>query len=803
MPALYNLLLMLKIYFRAGIRNLLRYRSFTLINIIGLSLGFSAIMVMAVMLYQYITANGQFRNKERMYYVKMRGKEGGEQLQTPYPYLYEILRSCPDVEAGTHMLGFNQPWLGAGKKEFQANSRWADSGFLKVFSYPLEYGDPATALRGRSGIVLAHELAEKLFGSAAEAIGKTVMRDDSIPMTVTGVLRPIPSNTSTRPEALLPAEIINANKDFAEMANWYNSFSENYLLLRPGADTAKVNAQLNRIARAHFDRNLPVLTPFLVPYAHFVEAESGNLVGVLVKGQIGAIVFILLVVVANLINLNAATLLNRQKEMAVRKMMGSGRLHLILQFVLENAMTVFVSLFVSFLLFRSLLMPALNAILRDKFGSVTLNIRHDYPLVGLFILAGLLIVVLAGSFPAVYFGSLRAVDAIKGKMSERRERNTTRNIFITLQFVLATTFIGITIIFNSQIRHMKGAALGFDSNNVLIAHTDLAYRNPDAAVARFDVLLNDLRRNPAVLATTNSGNIPTAYDDNFNGFGDAATSKEIWMRQAYIDDGMLPTFQIKLAEGRNFNGLTDSSDRKTCLINRKAAALMGWTHAVGHQLRPKGGPDAYTVVGVTEDYHYGDLSRDIDPLILFSMGKQKLMSSYFSVRFAPGHGEEVARQVALAFHEIPARQEFSYEWLDGRIDKQYALLEGILKATNFVAVLTIFIAAMGLFGLIASFTRRRVKEVGIRKVLGAGTGDIVGLLARSFLLLIGIALAIATPLAWVVMHSWLQDFAYRVEIQWWMLAGAGLIALVIAAATVGWHAIRAARANPVDSLRTD
>jgi putative ABC transport system permease protein len=159
--------------------------------------------------------------------------------------------------------------------------------------------------------------------------------------------------------------------------------------------------------------------------------------------------------------------------------------------------------------------------------------------------------------------------------------------------------------------------------------------------------------------------------------------------------------------------------------------------------------------------------------------------------------------VAAAFHEMPARQDFSYEYLDSRIDKQYALLEGILKATNFVAVLTIFIAAMGLFGLIASFTRRRVKEVGIRKVLGAGTFDIVGLLSRSFLLLIGIALAIATPVSWLVMHSWLQDFAYRVDIEWWMLGAAGLIALGIAAVTVGWHAVRAARANPVSALRSE
>ncbi|HEY4109751.1 ABC transporter permease [Puia sp.] len=794
---------MLKIYFRAGLRSLLRHRSFTLINVLGLSLGFSAIMVMAVMLYQYLTVNGQFANKDRMYYIKLKAADGKSHMLTPYPFLYSLLQSSPGVEAGSHLQTWWSPWLRAGKNEFQDDTWFVDSGFFKVFSYPFEYGNPATAMRDRSGVVLSHEMAGKLFGSVAEAIGKTVMRDDSVPMTVTGVLQPVPSNTTARPQVIVSTAVLMANNDFAQAANWYNSFTENYLLLRPGADTAKINAQMTRIVRTYFDKNLPVQTAFLAPYSQFIDVESGNLVGVLVRGQIGAIAFILLVVVANLINLNAATLLGRQKEMAVRKMMGSGRLHLVVQFVLENAMVLFTSLFLSFLLFSSLLMPAINAILRDQFGTITLNIRHDYPLIGIFILGALVIVTLAGSFPAIYFGSLRAVDAIKGRISEKRERNTTRNIFITMQFVLATIFIGITLIFNSQIRHMKGAALGFDPDNVLVAHVGLSFRNPGAASARFDVLLNDLRRNPAVLGFTNSNNIPTAYDNNFNGFVDPATGREVSMRQASIDDGMLATFRIRLAEGKNFNGLTDSSDRNTVMVNRRAAGLMGWSHAAGHQLRAKGDKELYMVVGMTEDYHYGDLSRNIDPLILWPMGKQKLMSAYFSVRYAPGHGEEIARTLAGSFREMPSRQQFSYDYLDARIDKQYALLEGILKATNYVAVLTIFIAAMGLFGLIASFTRRRVKEVGIRKVLGADAGDIVRLLSRSFLLLIGIALVIATPVSWLVMHTWLQDFAYRVDIKWWMLAGAGLIALAIAAVTVGYHAIRAAKANPVNALRSE
>ncbi len=205
-----------------------------------------------------------------------------------------------------------------------------------------------------------------------------------------------------------------------------------------------------------------------------------------------------------------------------------------------------------------------------------------------------------------------------------------------------------------------------------------------------------------------------------------------------------------------------------------------------------------------EDFHYGDLTRDIEPLMHYFSGKQKLNANYLSISVHPGHDSAVAQMLAQAFKDIPSRRALTYDYMEDRLDKQYSFLEGILSATNYVAMLMVFIAARGLFGLIAQYTRQRVKEIGIRKVLGASTGDIVRMLSRNFLVLaISIALLIATPVAWWVMHSWLQDFAYRITIQWWMLLGAGVIALAIGAVTIGFHAIRAAKANPVDSLRSE
>ncbi|HEV2355280.1 MAG TPA: ABC transporter permease, partial [Puia sp.] len=348
---------MLKNYLRNSFRSLLRSRSFSLINLVGLTLGFSAVMVMVVLLYQYVTANGQFANKERMYYVKLANADGTTWAMTPYPFLYAAEATCPGIEAGTHLQQYYYPWLKAGDKEFQDKTYFVDSGFFKVFSFPLETGDAATALRDKYSVVLSHDMAVKLFGSAAAAQGRRVQIEDSIPGTVTAVLQPIPTNTTIRPEVLLTTSLLGDAPGFLDGANWYNTFAENYFLLRPGADTAKINREFAKISGLKFAPDHRSSKPYLVPYSHYVQEESASLSRVLVKGMVGSIVFILLIVVANLLNLNAASSMNRQKEMAIRKMIGGGRRQAVLQFVIENAILVFAAMLLAFWLCQTVLMP--------------------------------------------------------------------------------------------------------------------------------------------------------------------------------------------------------------------------------------------------------------------------------------------------------------------------------------------------------------------------------------------------------------------------------------------------------------
>jgi putative ABC transport system permease protein len=793
---------MFKNFFKSGIRNLVKYKSFSLINLVGLSLGLSAIMVLAFMLYQFITVNSQFQNKDRMFYVRTKNEDGSIHKQTPFPLLYEALKTSPEIEAGTHMQSFSWPWLKNGEKEFQQQSWYVDSGFFKVFTFPLAQGNAANALREKYSVVLSHDMAIKLFGTT-DAVGKTLTSDDTAQLTVTAVMKPIPSNSTFRPDVLLTTALLKENAAFNTMADWYNTLAENYILLKPGADVAKVNRQINSIVQTHYAEDQRKSQLMLTSFNDYVKNEAGEIVQVIIKGEIGTILFILLIIVANLVNLNAATMFSRAKEVAIKQMMGSSKRRIIMQFCVENSLLVFGSLILAFVLFQAVLLPQINTMIESRFGALLPDMQRDYPLAFWFIGAALLIVIIAGSYPAFHLLSLKVTNVVKGEIAGANRKYYGKNIFITLQFVLAITFIGVTIILSRQINHMKTATLGFNKENVLVIPMHLAYKDETSAHARFNVLLNELRANPYVKGISTSEDIPTAYHQNYNTFSDPATNKEVHIRQGYTDAGLLTTYEIPLLQGRNFRNLPTEQEQGNIIINRKAMEAFGWKDAIGKQIKAGGSNEILKVIGVMEDFHYSDLTRNVEPLMHGYGAEQQLGFTYLSVRVDPRHTDEIIQQLQAGFNAMPSRRAFSYEMIGTRIDNQYSLLNGILKVTNFVSLLTIFIAAMGMFGLIALFARQRGKEISIRKVLGASVSDIMRMLLQNYVVLIIIGSVIAAPLVWFVMSRWLQDFAYRINISFWMPLAAGAIALVVAMAIVIFQAIKAARANPAKSLRTE
>lgn len=793
---------MFKNYFKSAYRQLVKNKLFSAVNIIGLSTGLASIMALSLLIYQYVTTNDNLKGISQMYYLKT-DFNGNQYTQTVYPLLDEILIKCPEVKAATHIQRWYFPWLKYDNKEFQETTEFVDTGYFKVFQFPFKYGDSATALKDKFSIVLSDEMAQKFFGDT-NPIGKIITADDTMQLTVTGVLKHVPTNCIIGPKILLPTAILESNPDFKQGANWYNTFASNYLRLQKNSNPKKLDAQIASIVKLNYASDQKDNKVFAVPFSKILQEQS-SLIGVIIKGAIGAGVFILLIILVNLINLNTAGMYARSKEVAVRQMIGGSKKSIILQFCIENGLLVFISVLFAWLLFSLALFPEINDMVKDKYGEIETGIAKDYPLIILFVSIGILFTIIAASLPAFKLATVKLTDAVKGKITSNNYKGSAvRNIFITIQFVLAITLIGVAITFNRQMSYMKSSALGFNKDNVAVVNLDLAYRDPKSASTRFQSILNDLKNNPHVKSVSTNGVVPTAYQQNYNTFFDPLINKEVSLRQEPADAGYVTTYKIPLIQGKNFNDDLASSEKNAVLINRSAMDAFGWKNAVGKQIKDKGeNPIAYTVIGVMENFHYEDLQNHIEPLIQWYGGKPNLENRFLSVRTDAGYMKPVMNQLEQEFKTMPGRRSFSYELISYKVDQQYSLLDNILKVTNYIALLTILIAGMGMFGLISIFAKQRVKEIGIRKVLGASVAGIVRLLSKDFLLLVGAAIIIATPIGWYIMKNWLQDFAYRINISWWMFLFSGSIAVLIALITVSFQAIKAAKANPVKSLRSE
>jgi putative ABC transport system permease protein len=794
---------MFKNYFKTAWRQLVKNKLFSIVNITGLSIGLASIMALSVLIYQYVTTNDNLRDTSEMYYLKTKTPEGSQFTKTTYPLLGEIVINCPEVEAATHIQSWYYPWLKYADKEFQQPTDFVDTGYFKVFQFPFKYGNPANALKDKFSVVLSDEMAKKYFGDI-NPVGKILTADDTMQLRVTGVLKPIPANCTVKPTILLPTAILESNPDFKQGANWYNTFASNYLRLQKNSDPKKLDAQIASIVKLNYAPEQKGNTVLAVPFNKILQEQS-VLIGVIIKGAIGAGLFILLIILVNLVNLNTAGMYARSKEVAVRQIMGGSKKNIIVQFCFENGLVVFISVLFAWLIFSLLLLPVINDMVKDKWGEIETGIAKDYPLIILFAGIGILFTIVAASLPAFKLASVKVTDAVKGKLNSGNYKSSRlRNIFITLQFVLAITLICVAIIFNRQMSYMKSSALGFNKDNVAVVNLDLAFRDPKSADTRFESILNDLKNNPYVKGISTNGVVPTSYDQNYNNYIDPSTNKEVSLRQEPADAGFVPTYQIKIIQGKNFNDDLAGSEKNAVLINRAAMDAFGWKDAVGKQIKAKGEEGhPYTVIGVMENFHYEDLQNNIGPLIQWYAGKPGLENRYLSVRTDAGNMKTVMNQLEKDFKTMPSRRNFSYQLMSDKVDQQYALLDNILKVTNYIALLTILIAAMGMFGLISLFAKQRVKEIGIRKVLGASITGIVKLLSKDFLLLVGIAIVIASPIAWYIMNNWLQDFAYRININWWMFLMAGVITILIALFTISFQAIKAALANPVKSLRSE
>ena len=794
---------MFKSHLKLSLRNLLKNRLLSLLNLLGLSIGIGSVLTLIFSVYAFYTADSNIEDQENIYYLKTTGTDGNSFNENVFPLLDEIVKSSPGVIAGTHMHGWGNMWLEHGELELQERTDYVDTDFFDVFSLPLKFGDSKTALEKKYSIILTDRVSRKIFGEK-NPLGTTLIADDSLHVTVTGVFEPISPYSSFRLGVVLSNELLKDNPNFKANSGWGNSFTPSYLRLRPNVDIAQFEKLVFGLVQKNYANPSTIASIKAMPYAD-MRMDAIPVVKTIINGSIAASFFVLLIVLVNLLNLNTSTMFRRTKDIAIRKILGGSKKSVVFQFCLENGLLVFVSILISGALFLGVLLPNLNETYGADFGKISFNVEHDYPIVLYAIGLGLLVTMVVGILPTIRFISVPISTGIKGKIESFKNNFLLHNSFIILQFSIAILFICVAIILNNQIGYMKMAPLGFGKENIIVGKIDLNYKDMGVTESNFNSLLDRLNANPSVESVSLSDAIPSDYYFNYTRFYDANTERNVRMRRAHTDDGYLKTLKIPIMMGRDFDEDLDKPDDNPVIINRTAMNALGWKTIEGKRLKFKDdSTEGYPVVGIMEDFHYQDMQYTVEPLVHFYQETKNLNAQRFlSVRVMPGHEKAIQDIIANAFGNIASRRAYSYELLTDMVGAQYRLIEGILKTVNIVALLTIFISCLGMFGLISFMAKRRIKEIGIRKVLGAGVLKIIVLLSKDYIILVGIAAIIAFPIASYVMHAWLDSFAYSITIKWWMFALGGCIALLITAFTVGIQAVKSAMANPVTSLRTE
>ena len=794
---------MIRNHIKISLRNLWKNKLLSTLNLLGLSIGIGSVLTLIFSVYAYYNADSNVQDQENIYYLKTLTTGGDSYMSTPYPLLGEIVKSSPEIIASTHLQGWDEPWMSYGKSEFQERTDYAEPEFFQVFSLPLKYGNPETALEKKNSIVITNEVSQKIFGEK-NPLGEVIMASDTLSLTVTGVLEPISPYSSFRLGVLLSTDLLEGYPSFIARANWKDSFTVNFLRLRSNTDIAQFESRIKALVNKNYADPDVIASIKLMPFAE-MRTDNIPVVNTIITGSIAASVFVLLIVLINLLNLNASTMYRRTKDIAVRKILGGSKKDIIIQFCIENGILVFTSILISALLFLGLLLPRLNNIYGADFGKISFTVANDYPVILFAIALGILVTLIVSILPTLRFISVPISTGIKGKIDAVKSNFFVRNSFIVLQFTIAILFICVAIILNSQIGFMKNANLGFNKENVLVGNINLEYKNEEVALSNFNALVDKLKANPYVKSVSVSEAVPSDYQSNYHQFYEPENNSEVRVRNGSVDEGYLKTLEIPLIMGRDFDENLDRAGDYSVIINRTAMKAFGWESIEGKYLQEKGNSKArLPVVGVMEDFHYEDMQNAVEPLVHFYLGKTSLKYHRFlSVRVAKDHEESVQKIIASGFDNIDSRRTYKQEYLADRVSAQYRLIEGMLKTVNVVALLTIFISCLGMFGLISFMAKRRVKEIGIRKVLGSGVVKIIVLLSKDYIILVGIAAIIAFPIAWYLMNAWLTDFAYSISLQWWMFALSGLIALLITSFTVGIQAIKSAMANPTKSLKTD
>jgi putative ABC transport system permease protein len=807
---------MLKNYLKVAVRNVMRHKVLSFINISGLALGMAA----CLMILQYVGFELSYdtfhTKKDQIYRIRNDKYKNGEVVQrgvVSYPVVAKAMKKdFPEVQNYVRIA----PWIADhtilkyGDKVFREKKLlFAEPSLFTIFSFPLIKGNAATALSNPSSIVLSESKAREIFGKE-EAMGKIISFEGKKPFLVTGIFKDVPANSHLQFSMLV---------SYNTLAQWMDGYSDSwtfneevygYLQLAPGTDVAKLQAKLANFSKQHYQGNkvsgldeVFILQPLPDIHLHshfqFELGQNGNAAAT--WGLLGVAILIMVIAWSNYINLATARFTERAKEIGVRKVIGANIKQLLHQFMVESLLISLLSFALAVIVFI-----LLNPFFLQWLG---LTLLADFPILfhgqSIWFWATLLFglgAVMSGLYPVLVLPSYKTVTILKGKVQEPTAAVSFRKVLVVYQFAIAISLIAFTTVAYQQVNYMLRQDLGVNIDGTLVVWGPMGLKWDKGFKSRMLAFENEVKNIPGIKAATNSKNVPGDHlgkepGVKLKGHTSGHTLAAMWAGSTFFD-----LYGMPLLAGRTFTAAdTGQIGENKVVLNESAIKLLGFrqpTDALGKRLEHYGRETE--IVGVVTDHHQQSLHSLVEP-IMFQNGVGQ--DGYFSIKISNKNLPETLAQVEELYRKFFNGASFEYFFLDNYFDQQYRtehLLIPLIRTFSFFAI---FISCLGLWGLVLHAFTRRTKEIGIRKVLGASLHQLVTLLSKDFLKLVLIAFVLATPVAYYVLHYWLQDFAYRIGISWGPFVLAGGTVLFIALLTVSIQAIKAAVANPVKALRSE
>ncbi|MGN6181273.1 MAG: ABC transporter permease [Mucilaginibacter sp.] len=807
---------MIKNYIKTAWRNLKSNKVFSFINVFGLSVGLTCCMFIGAYLYSELTYDTYPANARQIYRVGVRTISNGGSTEFPSTDIAvgEGIKSAfPEVLAYTRISNNYPLFIKYGDKQFKEERvMLADPDFFDMFSIPLVEGNSKTALAEPNSMVITKEIEKKYFGNTP---GLNKMLSDGRKLyKVTGVIDKVPDNSHFHGDFFLS---MSTEVTPAKPQTWSNVGIYTYLLLNKGTDPKKLEARFPQLVAEHVvpeiqhdmgvslaeaQKSVNTFLFYLMPLTdiHLHSATkyelepNGDIQYVYIFGALA--LFILLLACINFTNLATASSAKRSKEIGIRKVLGSEKDKLVWQFLTESIMLTLLALVLA-LGAIYLLLPYFNNLAAKH---ITMSFFFNYRVIALEIGLALLVGFIAGIYPAFFLSSFKILSVLKSNgAGQSSGRGSLRSTLIVLQFAISTSLIIATFIVYQQLHYMQNTKLGYNKEQVLVLHDTYALYN------NIEPFKQELLNNNNVVNATISGNVPGS--GNFSGtevyakdIADKGSRSEIQIAIFNIDNTYIPTLGMQLLKGRNFYPGNQAADTSAVIVNETAVQSLGWgkDDPIGKVII-RSGNKHYTVVGLVKDFHFTSAKQKIGPLMMVPRHN----NGSIMVKIKAADAQALIANVKKQWEAYNTGIPFSYSFLDEQFAKMYTSEEHFGEIFTTFSGIAIIIACLGLFGLAAFMIRQRVKEIGIRKVLGASAESITFMLTKEFLKLVLIAAVIAFPVTWFAMSKWLQSFAYRMNIQWWVFVAAAAIAMLIAFVTISFQTVRAAIANPVKSLRSE